>query len=160
MPSITVRHNVEMGHRLSKQPDSKCFHLHGHSWWVELTIYGPLDVSSGMILEFGSVKARWRTWLDEYFDHHLLLAQDDPLVQSLKLWHGNTAEAQMREWGITKMPTAGDPTVENVAAMFHQMAAEMFGSRFKYHIELWEASTNKAEYGFRTYDQEGQHEAR
>jgi 6-pyruvoyl tetrahydropterin synthase/QueD family protein len=145
MPLIGITHNIEMGHRLANQPDSKCFHLHGHSWLVELDIYGPVDLESGMIMEYGEVKAKWRGWLDKYYDHHMLLNPDDPLIERL-------LGAELHLWGITTMPYPVDPTVENVMAMFQHKAEEMFGSAYKYHIKLREAPNNFGEYGFRTYD--------
>jgi 6-pyruvoyltetrahydropterin/6-carboxytetrahydropterin synthase len=129
---------MEMGHRLSLQPDSKCYHLHGHSWWVYLTIEGEPD-DKGMILDFTTVKHKFREYLDENFDHHMLLNTYDPLVQILE-------KVEAIEWGIV---TCGgfDPTVENVAQLIYNWAAHTFGAYYQYHVELYEAATNAAEYG-------------
>jgi 6-pyruvoyltetrahydropterin/6-carboxytetrahydropterin synthase len=144
MGMVGVTHNIEMGHRLSRQPHMKCYHLHGHSWFVELSIFGPKD-QDGMILEFGDVKAKWRGFLDESYDHHMLLNPDDPLVDSCDIH-------QLADWGITLMPQRVDPTVENVAEMFAFNAQYIFGPHYQYHIKLREAASNWAEFGYRTYD--------
>jgi 6-pyruvoyl-tetrahydropterin synthase len=135
--SIIVRHNVEMGHRLSQQPDSKCFHLHGHSWWVELEIIGEVS-PLGMVgnLNFGDVKKIWRGYLDEKFDHHLCLNEFDPLV--FDVIGGELA----RQWGIVTVPF--DPTVENMARHWGSWAQRQFGDNFKFRIRVQEAATNAA----------------
>lgn len=145
MQSISIRHNCEMGHRLSLQPDSKCFHLHGHSWWIDLELFGHTD-ATGMIINFADVKSLWRTYLDQYFDHHMCLNVDDPLAvlieQTLELL-ANTYE----RWGIRLIDC--DPTVENMARIWGEAARDMFVSSFfpnvkGVRISVQEASTNHA----------------
>lgn len=153
MQSILVRHNVEMGHRLSQQPDSKCYHLHGHSWWIDLEIIGELD-DKGMVLglDFGSLKQMWRSYLDENFDHHLCLNERDPLVEMIQLSSalaepGTPLSAEvMEEWGIVTVPF--DPTVENMARLWGLHAVHMLqGTMYpptKVNIKVQEAATNAA----------------
>lgn len=143
--SIKVRHNVEMGHRLSQQPDSKCFHLHGHSWWIDLELFGPVN-PSGMVcdLNFGDVKKRWRGMLDEHFDHHLCLNVDDPLVLFVQeaQKYGLLPEDVLTSWGITTVPF--DPTVENMARHWGLAARGMFTQVSEVRINVQEAATNAA----------------
>jgi 6-pyruvoyl tetrahydropterin synthase/QueD family protein len=145
MPAIEVSHSVEMGHRLALQPDSKCYHLHGHSWKVFLTIYGPMDPVSGMILDFTDVKHKFRTFLDTHYDHHFLLNPQDPLVALMCL--GPEALNTMEEdWGITYTDGC-DPTVENFARIILDWARNTFPREYRYHVKVFEASTNAVEYG-------------
>lgn len=160
--SIQVRHNVEMGHRLSQQPDSKCFHLHGHSWWVDLEIWGPLT-HDGMVhgIEFGRLKHMWRYYLDTQFDHHLCLNQADPIVGMITVSMHPHAESftsdddpqlvaarqLLQDWGITLINM--DPTVENMAHLWGEHACHMLESGFgvknpEVNIKVQEASTNAA----------------
>jgi len=67
-----------MAHRLSLLP-GKCEQIHGHSWWVELEIIGPVN-GEGIIFEFGAVKRVFRSYLDFEYDHHLLLNDSDPIA--------------------------------------------------------------------------------
>jgi|SRR5215471_5148665 len=132
--TILIKHNVEMGHRLSLQPGSKCYQLHGHSWWVEVEITGEVT-ESGMILDFALVKRIVRTYLDNHFDHHMCLNENDPLVKELPL------EVQ-HNWGIVQIPM--DPTVENMARHWGYWIEESFGNNYQYYVKVWEASTNAA----------------
>jgi 6-pyruvoyl tetrahydropterin synthase/QueD family protein len=129
MQSIIVKHNVEMAHRLYMQPNSKCYNLHGHSWWVEAEIFGEPD-NNGMIIDFAIVKKEFRVYLDSNFDHHCCLNDLDPLA------FGNTAP------GVVTVEC--DPTVENMARIWGEWLQQSFGDKYSYKVKVWEASTNAA----------------
>ena len=146
MNAIEVNHNIEMGHRLSLQPESKCFHLHGHSWRVYLRIEGDLD-DKGMVggLNFADVKGPWRAWLDAYFDHHMLLNPKDPLAEYVE-------KEGILDWGVTLTDDC-DPTVENVARIIGEWSAQTFFKEDKlgyaalrFSVKIFEAATNAAEW--------------
>jgi len=48
---LIKRFHFDSAHRL---PGYKgiCSELHGHRWYLELTVEGPLDIASGMIVDF------------------------------------------------------------------------------------------------------------
>jgi 6-pyruvoyltetrahydropterin/6-carboxytetrahydropterin synthase len=129
--SIKVRHNVEMAHRLSLV-EGKCRQIHGHSWWVELEIVGPVD-EFGILREFGEVKQAFRHYLDETFDHKLLLNRDDPIVEP---------PVTKRFPGVRLTP--GDPTTENVARWIGHWAQWHFGGQYCYNVVVWETAVNCA----------------
>jgi 6-pyruvoyltetrahydropterin/6-carboxytetrahydropterin synthase len=143
--SITVRHNVEMAHRLWLQPDSKCHQLHGHSWWVEVEIEGPVD-ETGMIIDFATVKERVRGYLDGYFDHHTCLNRDDPLATQRGLYDPDGVALGYGPYSLLPGLTIVDfdPTVENMAAWWGQSIQKTFGYNYKCTVKVWEAATNAA----------------
>lgn len=122
MPSISVRHNIEVAHRLFLLP-GKCENIHGHSMWVQLTIYGHLNLS-GILegLSFGSVKKSFREYLDEEYDHRLLLNAEDPWAQLLRL---ESQEEPLKLPGLSAIK--GDPTTENLARIIAGWSASTFG---------------------------------
>ena len=130
---VQVRHNVEMAHRLFLTP-GKCQRIHGHSWSVTLTLSGEMS-RSGMVAEFGAVKAAFREYLDTTFDHRLLLnAADD-------LWKWDLP-------GAVPFPT--DPTVEEIARHLHGWAIDNIVTPHQLlgaHVSLWETKVNAAEFG-------------
>lgn len=79
--AVLIRHNFEMAHRLPVLP-GKCMNLHGHGWWAEITVEGPMD-SNGVIVEYGRLKKSVREWIDAYLDHGTALGIDDPLIKAL-----------------------------------------------------------------------------
>ena len=70
------------GHRLMNY-EGKCKHLHGHNGIAVITIEGESLDNRGMIVDFSDVKKVVSTWIDEQFDHRLLLHKDDPLLPLL-----------------------------------------------------------------------------
>ena len=112
MRTITVSHNFETAHRLPHLP-GKCESLHGHSWWVDVTVGAMNTDDQGLIVEFGPYKKLLRGWIDEHLDHGTMLGPDDPLVPLL------------RGHGCRVHEVPGYPTVENVALMLADVA-EMF----------------------------------
>lgn len=62
----------------------KCMSIHGHSWWVTVTLEGPRLDGSDLLVEFGAFKAAWRRWLDDHVDHHLVLHRDDPMSEAVR----------------------------------------------------------------------------
>lgn len=141
--SIQVKHNVEMGHRLSLQPDSKCYHLHGHSWWITLTMQGPVR-NDGMIIDFGIVKQAFRGFLDKNFDHHFLLNSDDILVTLLDSTMAKQFPNIFEQWGIVTMPDHKDPTVENFADLILQWCRYEWPEMDAITVHVQESSVNAA----------------
>ena len=95
---ISVRHNFETGHRLPHIP-GKCQSLHGHSWWAEVWISAPGTDERGMVVEYGDFKRRLRDWIDEYWDHGLILGQEDPLCKTLADF------PEMKVYALSDWPT-------------------------------------------------------
>lgn len=132
LQSVILKHNIEMGHRLWRL-GGKCSHLHGHSWWIELEIIGEPD-KTGILIDFHEIKASFRTFLDIEFDHHFVLDREDPLVELLR--------DVKDELGIVTL--GFQPTVENMAKYWGNVARDMFGSEYEYRVRLSEASSNAA----------------
>lgn len=148
MSFITVRHNIEVAHRLYDLP-GKCMQIHGHSMWIELKIHGHLD-SHGVLggLEFGEVKKLFRNHLDTEYDHHLLLNHNDP-------WSGyhftavpNDGKDYVVEGKPIRLPglvvVPGDPTTENIARWVAEWAAETY--KHSVDVSVQETHTNGAGY--------------
>jgi 6-pyruvoyltetrahydropterin/6-carboxytetrahydropterin synthase len=60
----------DSAHIVSWHP--KCGRLHGHTYQVEVTLYGEPD-KRGMIFEFGDFKKTVKEFLDGYLDHRFLV---------------------------------------------------------------------------------------
>jgi len=69
------------GHRLATHP-GKCKTLHGHNARVDVTVAGPIDGATGMVIDFGDFTPL-RKWLDATYDHKMLLHASDPIVPGL-----------------------------------------------------------------------------
>lgn len=116
MPNlIAVKHNIEVAHRLFLLK-GQCENIHGHSMWVTLWLKGELN-EAGILggVDFGSLKATFRNYLDTVYDHHLLLNEADPVADYVTFSddENNTVLSADGLPGLTRC--AGDPTTENIA---------------------------------------------
>lgn len=73
--------------------DSHCKLLHGYALAVRFEFEADaLDVRN-WVVDFGSLKS-FKGWLEDTFDHTLLVAQDDPCAAQLQCLH---------EWGLARV---------------------------------------------------------
>jgi len=82
MFSITREFHFCYGHRLLGY-EGKCARLHGHNGRVEITLESETLDARGMVLDFAELKHIVNDWLEENFDHKMVLAENDPLVPVL-----------------------------------------------------------------------------
>lgn len=59
----------EAAHFLPGHP--KCGQMHGHSYKVEVTLEGPMDLKTNMVVDFGELSAKVAPFL-EAWDHKVL----------------------------------------------------------------------------------------
>lgn len=141
MYSVEIKHNFETAHRLSGDgAPEKCQSIHGHSWWVTVTLESEELDECGMVIEFGAFKKAWRGFLDSEIDHHLCVVEDDPLAEAIR---GIMPEAR-----ILEVPF--DPTTENLARWLHEQAStiiEGMSANVKVgEIHLQETRVNAVKY--------------
>ena len=99
------------GHRLLGY-QGKCQHLHGHNGRALITIQASELDGRGMVLDFSEIKRTVSRWIDQHFDHRMLLHRDDPLVPLLK------------GAGEPLFLMSVNPTAENMARLISQVAAD------------------------------------
>ena len=69
---LTKEYRFEAAHRLPHVPEGhKCARVHGHSYKVEITVAGPIDPTTGWLIDFGVMDDEWAE-LFARFDHHNL----------------------------------------------------------------------------------------
>jgi 6-pyruvoyl-tetrahydropterin synthase len=155
MPLLKVKHNIEVAHRLYEMP-GKCENIHGHSMWVTLGLEGGIndhgvvyvDEKTKAGLNFGDVKKEFRGYLDDYFDHHVLLNEKDPWAGQLRVMPREITSDDSRMApedvhyqrmpGLQAMP--GDPTTEHLALWIGEWAAANFQTDVE--VEVWETAVN------------------
>lgn len=109
---LVKKFRFESAHRLSKGYQGKCANIHGHSWNGELRVQvaGLDDFDMGV--DYGEMK-KWLAFIDEEYDHALLLWEDDPVL--------GLGTLQER---IVTFPR--NPTSEHLAeVIFHRVAGQI-----------------------------------
>lgn len=99
---ITRRHEIHCGHRVAGH-ESKCAHLHGHAYVFDLTCEAAELDSLGRVIDFAVIKERICGWLEDAWDHRMLLWEQDPLLPGLRALDPS----------VVAVPF--NPTAENIA---------------------------------------------
>lgn len=80
-----------------------CSLIHGHNWAFEFVFACRELDACGFVVDFGDLK--WlKTWLEDHFDHTLVLNLDDPMMPYIRDTLTTSAAGQM---GLLPMGGAG-----------------------------------------------------
>jgi 6-pyruvoyltetrahydropterin/6-carboxytetrahydropterin synthase len=104
MVTCTRRIEFDTGHRVMGHKN-KCQYLHGHRYILEITAASNELNELGMVVDFGELKSVVKDWLDEYFDHNIILHKDDKELGDFIANHTGQ--------GIYYLDS--NPTAENIA---------------------------------------------
>lgn len=128
---VTREFEFCFGHRLHEYP-GKCRHVHGHNAKVAVTLAAESLDRLGMVVDFVEMKRVLAGWIDETFDHTLLLHRDDPLAKTLQ-----AAGEKVRLLDVT-------PTTENLARLVFEYARDR--GLPVVEVTLWETPYSFASY--------------
>ena len=118
MITCTRRLEWDAAHRVPRH-ESKCRAWHGHRYAAEITCSAPQLDDRGRVVDFGVIKERVGAWIDQHWDHTVLLQRgdDDPAVAVLAA--SNEASGRPVYW------MDGAPTAENIAAELAGCASDL-----------------------------------
>ena len=95
-------HDISAGHRVVGQGGA-CEHLHGHNYRIHFTC-GADDLNDiGMVIDFSEIKKRLCHWLEDNWDHRMLIWIEDPWLYPIRDIDGTVVEVPF------------NPTAENMA---------------------------------------------
>ena len=81
--------SFEAAHRLPNVPaEHKCARLHGHSFFVRITVAGDVGETSGWVMDFADLSRGFRPILDQ-LDHYYLndiAGLENPTSENLAKW--------------------------------------------------------------------------
>lgn len=75
-------HDFSAGHRVVNH-ESKCRHLHGHNYRCHFSITANALDSLGRVIDFGVIKSKLAMWLEDNWDHKMLIWEKDPMLPAL-----------------------------------------------------------------------------
>lgn len=121
MPTITRSLEFDAAHRVLGH-EGKCANLHGHRYKAEIKVTGPRLDDKGRIVDFSVIKDKIGKWIDEKWDHNIILNRKDPLADI----YFRSSESDVRDFFGPKnpfiMPPGANPTAEVMAAFLHNTA--------------------------------------
>lgn len=110
---ISIRFRFEFAHRLLHHK-GKCNNIHGHSGIAWINFTGEVDKQTGMMVDFNDIKKTIQAWIDEHWDHTLILNTDDAdLLNAFRITP------------VKIHQTVGDPTMETLSRILHQVVWTM-----------------------------------
>jgi len=125
-----------MGH------EGKCKNIHGHNYKAEVTATGLID-KIGRVVDFSVLKEKVGRFIDESWDHAILLnCLDTKLHKQMLLFRTESGEKQK-----IYCFSAANPTAEVMAAFLLEKAnALMFGHGIIINqVRIWETENSYAE---------------
>lgn len=109
-------HDISCGHRVVGH-EGKCVHLHGHNYRIHFHVHAQTLDDKGRVVDFGVIKSSLCMWLEDHWDHKMLIWKDDP-------WYADLARRDPK--GVQVVPF--NPTAENMAAwLLTELAPKLFG---------------------------------
>lgn len=137
---ITRRLEFDAGHRLIGH-EGKCKYLHGHRYVAEITIYADRLDKLGRVVDFGVVKDKLGSWIENNWDHNMILHKDDPLLKV------------EREIFGTRYPyvLSCNPTAENLAEHLSTVAERILLDCNVTKVTIWETPNCKATFSDEEY---------
>lgn len=154
MISITKSFGFDYGHRVLNH-EGKCKHLHGHRGTALVTVAAPMLDKLGRVIDFGCLKTRIGGWIDENWDHNMILNEDDPLLELYDESDGSV-EGELSRWQefIDKlfagkkpyiMPMGHNPTAEKISEeLFFKTAPLLPEGILITKIDFYETPTSMA----------------
>lgn len=99
-------HDISCGHRVYGH-ESKCANLHGHNYRITFYCTSAPNMEEldrlGRVIDFSEIKSRLCMWLEDNWDHKMLIWKNDPDATLLK------------SLDKTVVITPFNPTAENMA---------------------------------------------
>jgi len=110
----------------------KCRHLHGHSARVAIELETETLNEQGMVCDFSDISQYAGKWIDDTFDHNMLLHRDDP---ALKL---------LQDAGERVLVVDQHPTAEFIAKLIFEYVAK--GGFPVKKVSVWETDSANASF--------------
>ena len=142
MESVAKTIRCEIAHRLVNGYPGKCAHCHGHGLVVQITLTMRHQVNLdqfGFVTDYANF-GPLKQWIDECWDHAILLHEDDPLVRVL----------QSSAFDVNGKPHRvhtfdGNPTSENIARRLLWKARQLLENDRVYvsQVKVFETCTSE-----------------
>ncbi len=145
--TITRKFEWDSGHRVLNH-EGKCRHLHGHRYVAEITVSAPALDTLGRVIDFSVLKTEIGEWIDQRWDHNMLLNSDDPLLQQ-GFNAGDASDIALELVGRDPyIFYQMNPTAENIAKVLYGIAVDQMAPYgiSVHNVRIWETPNCYADY--------------
>ncbi len=114
-------HDICMGHRVVGH-EGKCKNLHGHNYRFYFNVKPIVTLDTlGRVVDFSVIKSALCNWLEENWDHKMMLWEADPMLTYIRALDG------------TVISVPFNPTAESIADYFlNKVAPYLLREHFVY----------------------------
>ena len=112
--TVTRYHDISCGHRVVGH-EGKCRFLHGHNYRIHFTCAAPDVDALGRVIDFGVIKSALCMWIENEWDHKMLLWEHDPILEALDERMISSSELN-KVLDESIRIVSFNPTAENMAA--------------------------------------------
>lgn len=147
MHIITRTLEFDAGHRIIGH-QGKCRHLHGHRYKAEIGV-STADIDDlGMVVDFGIIKDLIGAWIDDSWDHNMILNRKDPLMIIDGVKSRYPANELFGGRDPYLMPyDSPNPTAENMAEVLHGVCIDLLPDYLMVvYVRIWETPNCSATY--------------
>lgn len=112
--TVSRYHDISCGHRVVGH-EGKCRFLHGHNYRIHFECTAPDVDAVGRVIDFSVIKSKLCMWIENNWDHQMLLWEADPLLGIV--YRLETDDDEMNsamDQSFCSVPF--NPTAENMAA--------------------------------------------
>lgn len=135
--SVTKEFRFCAAHRLVGH-EGACQYLHGHNYRALVTVRADGLDNVGRIIDFSMMKSIIGKWIDDNWDHKVILSVNDPAYKDIADWCKDGAPYVMK----------CNPTAENMAS---ELMVKCRGA-FAYPIELTSVTLYETETSYATVE--------
>ncbi len=132
MHEITRYHDFSMGHRVVGH-EGKCRFLHGHNYRIHFTCIGEGLDDLGRVIDFGVIKGVLCQWLEDNWDHKMVLWSQDPICA---IYHDPMLPTEERLVADSIVEVPFNPTAENIGEYLVETIAPQLFTQLQTHIRL------------------------
>ncbi len=135
---------ISVGHRQWRD-DGHCAWVHGYGRYIQFTFEGDLDERQ-WVMDFGDLKDI-KQWLEEQWDHRVMIASDDPQLDKLKEMH----DLNIMNINVMDVDKGWGPGIEASCKFVYDhvqpIITQKTNGRVKItKVEIWEHERNSAVY--------------
>ena len=135
---------ISVGHRQWKD-QGHCAWVHGYGRYIQFTFEGELDHRQ-WVMDFGDLRDV-KQWLEDQWDHRLLLASDDPHISDFQKMH----ELCTMNINIMDVTKGWGPGIEASCKFVFDHVSPLIDKKTEgrvklVQVEIWEHERNSAVY--------------
>ena len=135
---------ISVGHRQWRD-EGHCAYVHGYGRYIQFTFKGELDHRQ-WVMDFGDLKDV-KKWLEEQWDHRVLIASDDPHLEKLQEMH----DLGILNINIMDVSKGWGPGIEASCKFVYDQVMPLISAKTDdrvklVRVEIWEHERNSAVY--------------